>query len=406
MAEWDNSWSDGGDGYYADDGFGNVTYVPYTDYSQNNGGYTNGGYGYDYGGTDGSGSGSIDWSGLGKTIGGYLNSGTGGALIGGAIGGSSLGQGKQAGVTTTTQVPWEQMQPYLTGMATDAQTLYQQNQGTPSYMTDLANMATENALNYQNFANQGMNTAYDVSSGAYDPVLNQVNPTDVRSGFSSLGNLDPSGAYAQMLSGQVSPYLNEQAKAITDQANQNLSLNVMPSIRGGAQSAGQYGSSRQGIAEGVAAGLSNQGLSSALSGLYGNAWNNAQNQMASAANTLGNYGVSNNQFNANLGMNQNAQNMQAANQALNARQTGQNMGASAYQTGNAAVQDAYNTQNTIAQYPWQNLKNYQSVINPMAGMGSSSSTPYYTNTANNILGGAMAGYGLLGGNKNNTGNQS
>lgn len=337
-------------------------------------------------------------SGAGSLASGLLSGNGGlGAIAGGLLAGSSLGQSKQAGTTTTTNVPWGPMQPYLTGLAADAQSLYNQNKGTPQTMTNIANLATQNAIGYQDLSGMGRNMAYQANNGMFDPVLGYVNDVSARGGFASMGDLDPSGAYARMLSGQVSPYVDQQAKAIMDQANQNLSLNVMPSIRSGAQSAGQYGSSRQGIAEGVAAGLSNQGVTQSLANLYGNAWNTAQNQMGNAASQLGQMGNANQQYNAQLGLNRNTQNMSAAQQALGARQTGMNLGTSSYGLGNGALTDAYNMQTNLNQYPWQNVKNYQGVVAPLAGMGSSQSTPYYTNQANNILGGALAGYKLFGG---------
>lgn len=45
--------------------------------------------------------------------------------------------------------------------------------------------------------------------------------------------------------------------------------------------------------------------------------------------------------------------------------------------------------NLEQQLPWQNLTNYRNAIT--AGNGSSTSTPYFTNTAANVLGGAGAG---------------
>ena len=67
------------------------------------------------------------------------------------------------------------------------------------------------------------------------------------------------------------------ANALTAQSNQNLAQNVMPQISQGAQQAGQYGSSRQGIAEGVAAGNAQTGLNTAIAGLYSQAYGQDQN---------------------------------------------------------------------------------------------------------------------------------
>ena len=43
------------------------------------------------------------------------------------------------------------------------------------------------------------------------------------------------------------PYIQGQAKSIQDLSNQNLQQNVMPAIGQGAQMAGQYGGTRQGM---------------------------------------------------------------------------------------------------------------------------------------------------------------
>jgi hypothetical protein len=72
------------------------------------------------------------------------------------------------------------------------------------------------------------------------------------------------------------PYLQDQANAITNQANQNLMNYQLPSINSGAMMAGGFGGSRQGIAQGLAIGQTNQGITNSLAGLYGNAY--AQDQ--------------------------------------------------------------------------------------------------------------------------------
>ena len=76
--------------------------------------------------------------------------------------------------------------------------------------------------------------------------------------------------------GMSNPYLGAQAGAIQQQANQNLTQNLLPAVNSGAVAAGGYGGSRQGIAQGLAMGQTQQGVSNALAGLYGNAY--AQDQ--------------------------------------------------------------------------------------------------------------------------------
>lgn len=77
--------------------------------------------------------------------------------------------------------------------------------------------------------------------------------------------------------GFSNPYLSQQADALQTQANQNLQYNLLPSVNSGAVAAGGYGGSRQGIAQGLAMGQTQQGISSALGNMYSTAYNNDQN---------------------------------------------------------------------------------------------------------------------------------
>ena len=92
-----------------------------------------------------------------------------------------------------------------------------------------------------------------------------------------------SGAPANMpppasnVPGMSNPYLGAQASAITQQANQNLQYNLLPSVNSGAIAAGGYGGSRQGIAQGLAMGQTQQGITNSLANLYGDAYKNDQN---------------------------------------------------------------------------------------------------------------------------------
>lgn len=79
------------------------------------------------------------------------------------------------------------------------------------------------------------------------------------------------------------PYLQSQADSITNQANQNLMNYQLPSINSGAIAAGGFGGSRQGVAQGLAIGQTNQGISNALAGLYGNAYESDQNRATQQA---------------------------------------------------------------------------------------------------------------------------
>jgi hypothetical protein len=79
--------------------------------------------------------------------------------------------------------------------------------------------------------------------------------------------------------GGSNPYVTESSSsALQAQSNQNLQQNVLPGIGQGAQAAGMYGSSRQGIAQGQAIGNAQTGLNSSIANLYSNAY--AQDQQA------------------------------------------------------------------------------------------------------------------------------
>lgn len=90
--------------------------------------------------------------------------------------------------------------------------------------------------------------------------------------------------------GGSNPYVQNQANALQASSNQNLKQNILPGIGQGAQAAGMYGSSRQGIAEGQAMGNAQTGLDSATANLYSNAYaqdQNAQLQRDQMSNQMG-----------------------------------------------------------------------------------------------------------------------
>jgi hypothetical protein len=173
--------------------------------------------------------------------------------------------------------------------------------------------------------------AYDVAGGAFDtkfnPVANinaeNVNLQGARQGQ---GALDPTKSLSNLLTGNVTnPYLQQQANAMTSNLTRNLNENVMPGIRSEALASGQYGGTRQGLAEGLAASRLNQDLAPALTNMFGGAFENAQQRMYGAASGLNeqagqnatnnaNRQLDTSQFNANLGL-QNNQQAMAQNQA-------------------------------------------------------------------------------------------
>lgn len=215
----------------------------------------------------------------------------------------------------------------------------------------------------------------------------------------------------------INPYIQQQADAIQAASNQNLAQNVMPGIRSGALGAGQYGSSRQGIAEGVAAGNAQTGVAGAQAQLYGNAYaqdqNNAlqqqsiNNQYSLGVGNLG-LGFTNANNNFNLGMGQLGNQATAQNQSFYTQQRGQDLqqlglGASLYGqgvTGQVGVgQGQYQTGQTGYQAPLNSLQQYSNLLSPYTGLGGTQVTTGNTSGGglNSAIGGALAG-GQIGKN--------
>ena len=112
-------------------------------------------------------------------------------------------------------------------------------------------------------------------------------------GLGSMGASDPTQANSRLLSGQVNnPYLDAQADNITKRLNRNLQENILPGIGQGATLAGQYGGSRQGIAQGKAIADTQDNLAGTLANMYSGANEAAQGRMSQAAGNLSGIGAS------------------------------------------------------------------------------------------------------------------
>lgn len=380
-----------------------------------------------------------------------------GALLGGK-GGSSTGS------TTATQQQQldPRMQTLLYGDGTDANKgllpqvaangtaprspgLGNFGSGMDSY---LGGWGTDNFMRAQQAAQQLMETKNGApqigNMAAMVPALVQGAQVNAP----SQNSLNLSGAYDRMINGDAgaNPYLTKALQSGVDQTNasfaknqtdmtNNLQRNVLPGIRSNSVLAGQYGGSRQGIAEGNAIsdytnqlnsantqlGLANsanttgaqaqafnQGQDRSLNALntlsgqqYATAGQNAQMQNGAisqeAANTqqagLTNMNMQNNINQANLQAKLNTNQLNSANQA-----TG--IGLSSGLLGQAAN---YGTANDA--YAGNKLGQTAGLLGQFAGAGASSTStqPYYTNTAGNILGGATGALGLYNSFKQATG---
>lgn len=268
-------------------------------------------------------------------------------------------------------------------------------------------------------------------------------------------NLDLAGDYRRMISGDsaANPYLTKSLQSGIDQSNQAFRTNlgditdtlqrqILPGIRGGAIASGQYGGSRQGIAEGLAlsdfskraASAAEQlGLANiaATTGAQAGEYSRGQDRSLNALNTLSGqqYGVA--AQNAQL-----AQQAALANQAAAAANADRNLRRDTANQGAVLQTNQQNDARNIAgvglssgllgqaaNYVTQGnnadlnrLGQVSGILNPYLNVGATSTTtttgsgtgqpqPVYQNTGANVLGGAAAGLGLFNQFKNAFGGQ-
>lgn len=177
---------------------------------------------------------------------------------------------------------------------------------------------------------------------------NSTRPYEVTNGGSMVSG--PSTGSASM-SGQ-NPYLQQMGDALTSTMTNNWRRNVQPQMASSAMATGGYGGSRQGVIEANSANDLNQGIGSALAGLYGNGYNTALNY---------DLGVKNNQLGfGNLGLGYANLDRQINNDNNNWQLQGANFGMGVYnqmqQNNQAGIQSGTNIQNTPMNY-WSQFGN-------------------------------------------------
>jgi hypothetical protein len=253
-------------------------------------------------------------------------------------------------------------------------------------------------------------------------------------------NMDLSGSYNRFINGTpgANPYLDQSINGaiaqnrlgfqqLQDDSTKNLMQNVLPSIRSNSVLAGQYGGSRQGIAESNAIGTQQTELARAASqfgqnatnaavGAKANAYETDSNRALSATQGLGaqQYGVASQ--NAQLGQASQFANQQAGNdaskfaasQVQNANQFNAGVQMQQNQLNNSAALggagllsglagSAYGTATNADNYGINRATQVNGLVAPYLGANSTttSNQPLYQNTGANILGGASAGLGLF-----------
>lgn len=151
--------------------------------------------------------------------------------------------------------------------------------------------------------------APQTSGAMQSPQITIQNATAATSQPLGSSGVDWRSAINDTLKGDVTnPYLSQIADTVTRKATDNFTTSIMPQIRGGAQMAGQFGGSRQGVVEANAMKDLNQGISDSIGNIYGNAYNQAQQaKNASALQLSGQESgerIQNNQISANAALQQ------------------------------------------------------------------------------------------------------
>lgn len=211
---------------------------------------------------------------------------------------------------TTTTVPWDKSRPYLIDAMQELQAGYRDatSRGAVQYQGNrvagtnpLIDAARAGATDYlangaaDSWVNAQTQAAGDLMSGGYYmPVEEQwrgvqLSPeqmNSVRAQGASAGQvgINYNDAANRILSGEVNnPYLRNYVQGMLDQTSQEFGETTMANLRSGGIGAGQRSSSRQGIAEGLAASRFGQDLNRTANQFYSNAYDQAQGRASDMA---------------------------------------------------------------------------------------------------------------------------
>lgn len=316
--------------------------------------------------------------------------------------GSMLGLGGEVGRTESS--PWGPQQQYLKEGFAGAQDLYQQgpqqyyggqtvagiNPNMQQYFGGMGGYsqggvgAGQDVMGYGQQMAGGIPQAQQFYSQAMGDYFNPYASAEFQQAF-DVQNPYQSQQYQDIISGSVAnnPVLQSQIEMGQQDINRNMQENILPSIASGAVATGNTGSTRRGVAEGVAMrGAMEQGSDLATM-MQTNAYNQALNQAGQwaggeqfgqqAGMTGAQMGAGGEQFGQNYQMG-------AANQLSGMGQTGLGNIGAGYGLGSQAYQDLMGAgmyERGIEQQgltdeqqrfdfqqnaPWENLARYQQAI--------------------------------------------
>jgi hypothetical protein len=154
------------------------------------------------------------------------------------------------------------------------------------------NWSSNNAYNtsLQNAANQSLQQATSATSlyGAQAPFLQNLwgQGAGLAAGDPGIAG-QARGAWGQALGAGINPGVADVIANASQEMGLNFSRNAMPAIRHGAVGTGSLGGSRQGIAEGLAAGELARSQQQLSSQLYAGALDNASRERTAALSMSG-----------------------------------------------------------------------------------------------------------------------
>lgn len=294
---------------------------------------------------------------------------------------------KGGGSQTTDTSPWTGLQPYLSGEGgTNGTDGYWETTGEGEYAEQIWNpaVAGTNATTgvlpeAQRLYEQGAQSYYPGQTYAgFDPSQTQGQNSALNFAQGGMQNTANSalGANQLMTSGDLlraesNPYLRQNVTDANNLIGRDFRENAMPAIGNQAVNTGQYGSSRQGIAEGIASRGMGEAIQRNTNQMYNNAYNNGLNMMATGV----------------------GQTNQAMAGGLAPSQVMQDTGALRQQQDQLGINDAVNAYNFNQNADWDNLGKYQGILGGnFMGSGGSQTVPVTgSNPLMGALGGAVAG---------------
>ncbi len=165
-----------------------------------------------------------------------------------------MGKGSQPATQETKQTtePWDQQKPYLEDVFKQAKNLYNTGgpQAYPGSTVVPMNDTEQYALNY-------------LKGTAMSGMQGNIGKMQQATDFGLGGVLDPSSNVA----------LQAHAQGAIQPIFRDLTESALPQVRNDALAAGQFGGSRQGIAEGQAIGRAMDTAGNVTSGIYSDAYN-------------------------------------------------------------------------------------------------------------------------------------